>query len=130
MNRPAAALAVLGLVTGTGVISAQRPRAIVRSQLVWVDRTGKKLATVGELADLGNLELSPDNKRVAVAVLNETSGSRDLWMYDLATGGRTRLDSSVADENWLVWSPDGRRVSFKSTARARPRLVSNLVTGR
>jgi Tol biopolymer transport system component len=114
MTRPAAALAVLCLVAGTGVMSAQRSRGVVRSQLVWVDRTGNKLATVGELADLGNLELSPDNKRVAVAVLNETSGTRDLWLYDLATGGRMRLDSSVADENWLVWSPDGRRVAFNS----------------
>ena len=67
MIRPAAALAVLCLVAETGVMSAQRSRGVVRSQLVWVDRTGKKLATVGELADLGNLELSPDNKRVAVA---------------------------------------------------------------
>jgi|KBSMisStaDraftv2_1062788.scaffolds.fasta_scaffold06272_3 Tol biopolymer transport system component len=118
MIRPAAALAVLSLVAGTGVLSAQRSRGVVRSQLVWVDRTGKKLATVGELADLGNLELSPDNKRVAVAVLNETTGTRDLWLYDLATGGRMRLDSNVADENWLVWSPDGRRVAFNSQ-RAR-----------
>jgi hypothetical protein len=100
---------------------------VVRSQLVWVDRTGKKLATVGELADLGNLELSPDNKRVAVAVLNETTGTRDLWLYDLATGGRMRLDSNVVDENWLVarWPPGG--VQF--TACARPRFVSNLVPG-
>jgi len=118
MIRPAAALAVLCLVAGAGVLTAQRSRGVVRSQLVWVDRTGKKLATVGDLADLGNLELSPDNKRVAVAVLNETSGTRDLWLYDLATGGRMRLDSNVADENWLVWSPDGRRVAFNSQ-RAR-----------
>jgi dipeptidyl aminopeptidase/acylaminoacyl peptidase len=113
MTRLAALLAI-GVVICASAILAQRPRGVVRSQLVWVDRTGKKLSTVGELADLGNLELSPDNKHVAVAVLNETTGTRDLWIYDLATGDRTRLDSNVADENWLVWSPDGRRVAFNS----------------
>jgi Tol biopolymer transport system component len=97
-----------------GVAAAQRGRQVVRSQLVWVDRAGKKLGAVGDLADLGNLELSPDNKQVAVAVLNEARGTRDLWLYDVATGGRSRLDANVADENWLIWSPDGRTVAFNS----------------
>ena len=102
------------LLAAVALPAAQRGRQVVRSQLVWVDRAGKKLSTVGDLADLGNLELSPDGKRVAVAVLNETTGTRDLWLYDVATGARTRLDENVADENWLIWSPDGRRVIFNS----------------
>ena len=102
------------LLAAVGLPAAQRGRQVVRSQLVWVDRAGKKLSTVGDLADLGNLELSPDGQRVAVAVLNETTGARDLWLYDVATGMRSRLDESVADENWLIWSPDGRRVIFNS----------------
>jgi WD40 repeat protein len=101
------------LLAGTR-IHAQRPRGLVRSQLVWVDRAGKKLSAVGDLADLGNLELSPDNTQVAVAVLNETSGLRDLWIYDVASGRRSRLDASASDENWLIWSPDGRSVAFNS----------------
>jgi dipeptidyl aminopeptidase/acylaminoacyl peptidase len=102
------------LLAAAGVLAAQRGRQVVRSQLVWVDRAGKKLSTVGDLADLGNLELSPDGKQVAVAVLNERTGTRDLWLYDIATGARARLDEHVADENWLIWSPDGRRVIFNS----------------
>ena len=102
------------LLSAIGLPAAQRGRQIVRSQLVWVDRAGKKLSAVGELADLGNLELSPDGKRVAVAVLNEATGTRDLWLYDIASGARTRLDENVADENWLIWSPDGGRVIFNS----------------
>ena len=119
-RNPAGAAVVVTLVgaawllAAVGLPAAQRGRQIVRSQLVWVDRAGKKLSTVGDLADLGNLELSPDGKRVAVAVLNETTGTRDLWLYDVATGMRSRLDENVADENWLIWSPDGRRVIFNS----------------
>jgi len=113
MRALAASLMAVCIAAGLD-LAAQRPRGVVRSQLVWVDRTGKKLSVVGELADMGNLELSPDNKQVAVAVLNEITGTRDLWLYDVATGSRTRLDANVADENWLIWSPDGRRVAFNS----------------
>ena len=95
MRALAASLIVVCMAAGMGLAAAQRPRGVVRSQLVWVDRTGKKLSVVGELADMGNLELSPDNRQVAVAVLNEITGTRDLWLYDVATGSRTRLDASA-----------------------------------
>jgi Tol biopolymer transport system component len=118
----ASLMAIAGAVAGSlraaqaprGVDVAQRERQVVRSQLVWVDRMGRKLGAIGGLADLGNLELSPDNKQVAVAVLDEGRGTRDLWIYDVGTGVRARLDDNVADENWLIWSPDGRRVAFNS----------------
>jgi len=113
-NRVIALLAIVLALAVAGLAAAQRGRGVVRSQLVWVDRAGKKLGAVGDLADLGNLELSPDAKQVAVAVLNDATGRRDLWLYDVATGRRTRLDENVADENWLIWSPDGRRVVFNS----------------
>jgi len=108
--------ALLAGVVALFVVAAGRaqPPRLVRSQLVWVDRAGKKIGTVGAPADFGNIELSPDRRQVAAAVLNETTGHRELWVYDAADGHRTRLDASTADENWLVWSPDGRRVVFNS----------------
>jgi len=92
---------------------AQR-QTLLRSQLVWVDRAGMRQRAVGTLADYGNIELSPDRRQIAAAVLNEATGRRELWLYDAADGRRSRLDASTADENWLVWSPDGQRVVFNS----------------
>ena len=106
--------AVLAAAALTAIVAAQPARPVVRSQLVWVDRAGRKLSTVGDLADFGNLELSPDGRRVAAAVLNDATGASDLWLYDLADGRRVRLDGNVADENWLIWSPDGQTVAFNS----------------
>ena len=84
------------------------------SQLVWFDRAGVRLGEVGGFGDIGNIELSPDGQQVAVALIDAALGTRDLWMYDVETGIRTRFTSGPADENWLVWSPDGERVAFNS----------------
>lgn len=98
----------------TAPSSAQTPQ-LVRSQLVWVDRAGKKLTTVvSDIADFGDIELSPDRTKLAAAVLNDQTGRRELWIYDVATGKKSRLDANAADENWLIWSPDGERVVFNS----------------
>jgi len=96
------------------VAIAQRGPQMVRSELVWVDRAGKKLATVTGLADFGNIELSPDRKQIAAAVLNDQTGRRELWIYDVDGRQRTRVDDNAADENWLIWSPDGKRIAYNS----------------
>lgn len=95
-------------------LHAQRPPQARRSELVWVDRAGKKIAAVTGLADFGNIELSPDRKQIAAAVLNDQTGLRELWLYDAEGKTRTRLDASTGDENWLIWSPDGKRVAYNS----------------
>jgi Tol biopolymer transport system component len=96
------------------VLSAQPAPPLVRSQLVWVDRAGTRQRTIGALADYGNIELSPDRRQIAAAVLNDDTRRRELWLYDAGDGHRSRLDTNAADENWLVWSPDGKRVVFNS----------------
>jgi Tol biopolymer transport system component len=106
----AGAIAVLAATVAAG----QRPPQILRSQLVWVDRAGKKLSTVTELADFGNIELSPDRRQIAAAVLNDQTGKRELWLYDAVDGRKRRVDNNVADENWMIWSQDGKRIAYNS----------------
>jgi dipeptidyl aminopeptidase/acylaminoacyl peptidase len=108
---------------------AGQTEAVVRSHLVWADRTGKRLETLGDLADFGNLELSPDGRRVAVAVLDPAVGTRDLWIYEVADGRRAKLRSTPADENWLIWSPDGRRVAYNTFSPDRIQLRVSAWTG-
>jgi Tol biopolymer transport system component len=108
------AIAAAAIVVAAAVVAAQRAPQISRSQLVWVDRGGKKLSTVSDLADFGNIELSPDRRQIAAAVLNDQTGQRELWLYDAADGRRRRVDDNVADENWLIWSPDGKRIAYNS----------------
>jgi Tol biopolymer transport system component len=105
---------VSAIAAGLVAASAQAPRPML-SQLVWVDRAGKKVNTVStDRADFGNIELSPDRTKLAAAVLNGQTGLRELWIYDIASGRKSRLDASPADENWLIWSPDNERVVYNS----------------
>ena len=89
----------------------------VRSRLEWFDRTGAQVGTVGELADFGNVELSPDGARVAVTLTDAAERTHDIWFYDVATGSRRRFTTDPADENWLIWSPDGQQVAYNRFSR-------------
>jgi Tol biopolymer transport system component len=49
--------------------------------LVWFDRTGRRLGTLGEPGDYSNPALSPDGKRLAVARRDPKTATRDIWLY-------------------------------------------------
>jgi len=91
-----------------------RQRPLILSRLTWFDRAGTRVGAIGPVADHGNLELSPDGTRVAVAVADRGLGTRDIWIYDASSGDRTRFTSDPADENWLIWSSNGQRVVVNS----------------
>ena len=107
-SRAAAALLAIPL------LAQQQPRPQILSRLTWFDRGGTRLSGIGPVADHGNLELSPDGTRVAVAVTDHAFDTRDIWIYDAKSGDRTRFTALPSDENWLVWSADGQRVVLNS----------------
>ncbi len=82
------------------------------SQLVWFDRTGKQIGVVGDSAAYADLELSPDGKRASVSVLSQSGRRRDIWLYDVARGLRTRFTFDGEDEQSVIWSPDGSSLVF------------------
>ena len=90
------------------------------SPLVWIDRSGKPVGTLGEPAAYFEIQLSPDRTRVAASVgTSVAGGNRDIWMLDINRSVRTRLISHPAQDTAPVWSPDGRSIVFASN-RAGP----------
>jgi Tol biopolymer transport system component len=83
-----------------------------KAQLTWLDRDGKKLGTVGEPANFGELSISPDGRR-AVMGLPDTGGKEHLWMMDLQSGVRTRFTLEDTESSDAIWSPDGQLVAYK-----------------
>src|SRR4029453_1362832 len=102
--------------------------AEARTTLTWMDRSGRELGTVGEPATYSNPALSPDDRRLAVDIRN-SQGIRDVWIFDIARGGRTRLTFDAAEDFNATWSPDGTRVAFVSQPRGSRGLFVKLPTG-
>ena len=72
------------------------------------------------LATLGNapptaVALSPDGRHVALdRRANESSTQRDVFVLDTATGREVPVIQHGADDRFLAWTPDGRRILFNS----------------
>jgi len=124
-----ALLGILLTTMGAPWLAAQSARPPILSRLIWFDRAGHRLGAIGPVADHGNLELSPDGSRVAVAVTDRARATRDIWMYDVASGDRKRFTSDAADENWSIWSPDGASLLLNSFAPGRLSLLQTPATG-
>ena len=84
------------------------------SQLIWFDRTGKNLGTIGQPGRYGTLRLSPDGSRVAVEKQDTgAAGGSDLWLVDSAPAGRNeRFTFQPGRESAPLWSPDGTQIAY------------------
>jgi eukaryotic-like serine/threonine-protein kinase len=103
-------------VSAAGVL-AHRTGASARTQLVWVDRTGKVLGAVGQPDEnnQGNPALAPDGQRVALS--RGVQGNIDLWLIEVGRGVASRFTFDGAVENSPVWSPDGSQIAFRSSRK-------------
>src|SRR5579864_1531554 len=97
--------------------------------LAWLDRTGKRVADVGEPGQLLWTFLSPDGKRATVSAYDRAAHNNDLWIYDLARNLRTRFTFGSGNENAGVWSPDGSSIVFNSSSKGHLDLYRKLASG-
>ena len=125
--------------TGSGAFSASAGSSVLAyqprpfdSRLVWLDREGRSLASLGEPAVFNQApRLSPDGRRVAVSVRAVQTGIRDVWICDAASGLPTRMSGGSGDGFQPVWSPDGTRLAYASGREGPPDIyVKDLASGR
>jgi Tol biopolymer transport system component len=83
------------------------------TQLVWLDRMGRRVGTVGQADDsqLVMDHLSDDGRTVAVQ--RTIAGSTNVWLLDTDRGVPRRLTFGVNDNN-IVFSPDGSRIAHQA----------------
>jgi len=97
-------------VSATGVLTYLEGGTSI--QLVWLDRAGKRLGTLGDpRRHYGPIALSPDNSRVAVQIM-AGDGLHNIWVVDVARGVASRVTTGSPGSFGPVWSPDGRELIF------------------
>jgi len=82
-------------------------------QLIWRDRAGRKLGTIG--APQPEIELpvlSPDGSQVVVQALE--NDNTDIWVHETARGLKRRLTFDPEDGFRPTWTPSGDKISFSS----------------
>ena len=105
-------------VSRNGTIAYQS--AAASSRLVWIDRAGKETGSLGAPSVVEGLRISPDGSRAAVDIGDPKTGTADVWIFELASGVSTRLNTDSVDEKHPAWSPDGSRLYYRSDRNGPP----------
>jgi len=106
-------------VSDNGLLAFQAGAEAEQFKLVWMDREGRDLDTVGKPADYRNIALSHDGRRVAASVLDPKTQKNDVWILDLERGTSMRLTFDPADDMNPFWSADDRFIYFTSLRQGR-----------
>jgi len=96
--------------------------------LTWYSRTGQLADTVG-LAPFNDFRLSPDSSRLAASMLDEESGTLQIWIYDLRHKTSSRFTFDPVDHDDPVWSPDGQSVAFESAFGSSRQILRKRTDG-
>ncbi len=82
------------------------------SEVVTVGADGVARVLLAEPREYAFPRLSPDGRRLAISV--GSSDRRDVWLFDLTSQTMTRLTSDGTSNDRPEWSPDGKRVLYRS----------------
>ena len=88
-----------------------------KSQLLWFDRHGKQVGSVGSPDQVSNPMISPDGRRVAVDQTDTSGRHVNIWVHELNSSAGARLGFGPWLEQISIWSPDGKQVVYTSNEK-------------
>src|SRR5687768_15894983 len=105
------------LVCMAALAAAQQPGPEdMPQEMVWVDRSGKILGRVGAVQNsIFFPEISPDGKWIAASSRDGEVNDRDIWLHSTADGSKKALVNAKGNDNFPIWSSDGKEVVFTSS---------------
>jgi Tol biopolymer transport system component len=101
-------------VSHSGLLVSQGASRAADSQLVWFDRNGKQMGSVGKPAMYANVALAPDGRRVACDIVDLDGVKMDVWVMELSSQAAMRFTFDAGLDATPVWSPDGNSLVYSS----------------
>jgi Tol biopolymer transport system component len=100
-------------------------------QLIWLDRKGNRIGSLGEPIQQANIRISPDGTKVADEINDPQVNdfNSDIWLYDVVRGVKTRLTSGPGPARMPCWSPDGKHIVFSSNRKGQFDLYEKAIDG-
>jgi hypothetical protein len=86
-----------------------------RFRVELVSRDGTTIRAIGDPGQYTGLEVSHEEKQLALARFESSEGTWDIWLMDLTSGVPSRFTSDPASDLYPVWSPDDKEIIFSST---------------
>ena len=108
---------VLILLCGAGVWAQQPTPDEMPQELIWVGRDGRVLGRASGQTQMSIYfpELSPDGHYAAVSARDSEVNDRDIWIHDLSRKTRRVLAPAKGNDNFPIWTPDGKDIVFTSS---------------
>jgi serine/threonine-protein kinase len=95
-------------------------------RLVWVNRNGAEQPLAAPMRAYVFPRVSPDGRRVAGEIDEQET---QVWLYDLSRETLTRLTFEGDSNKNPVWTPDGKRIAFRSNKEGPLNLFWQLADG-
>jgi len=114
---PQTNFAIFTVAGSTLVAQTSVGGAANKSQLLWFDRHGKQVGTVGAPDQVSNPMLSSDGRRVAVDQTDADGRHVNIWIHELNSSAATRLGFGPWLEQITIWSPDSKQVVYTSNEK-------------
>jgi len=94
--------------------------------LAWVDRQGHETPINAPARPYTYPRISPDGTRVALDVRDQ---EQDIWVWSFLRETLTRVTFSPGQDRFPVWTPDSRRLIFRSDRDGSPNMFWQAADG-
>jgi Tol biopolymer transport system component len=99
------------------------------NRMLWMDRSGKELDTLGDPAEYQEPHLSPSGDRLAFDLTDARTAKIDIWIRDLARGVNSRFTFAPGNAYAPVWSSKGDTIVFASDRDGAAGLYTKSTVG-